>query len=73
MEQNLIHVHIADTDRLAPGKGNVDFLSVMQALKDIKYDGYVTMEVGFTSRSSEPDLIATESLNYLKNIERNLR
>ena len=73
MEPNLVHVHIADTDRLAPGKWNVDFISVMQALKDIKYDGYVTMEVGFTSRSSEPDLIATESLNYLKDIERNLR
>ena len=44
----------------------------MQALKDIGYEGYVTMEVGFTSRSSEPDLIARDSLNYLKNIEKNL-
>ena len=73
MQSNLIHVHMADTDRSAPGKGNVDFFSVMQALKDINYDGYVTMEVGFTSRSSEPDLIARESLNYLKDIELKLK
>jgi len=72
MSNNLIHVHIADTDRLAPGKGKVDFLSVMQALKDINYQGFVTMEVGFTSRSSEPDLIARDSLTYLKELEKKL-
>jgi len=72
MKNDLIHVHFADTDRQAPGKGRVDYFSVMQALKDIGYEGYVTMEVGFTSRSSEPDLIARDSLNYLKNIEKNL-
>ena len=72
MKNNLIHVHFADTDRQAPGKGRVDFFSVMQALKDIDYQGYITMEVGFTSRSSEPDLIARDSLDYLKNIEKNL-
>tara|TARA_B100001964_G_C14220028_1_gene594811 strand:- start:71 stop:907 length:837 start_codon:yes stop_codon:yes gene_type:complete len=73
MASNLIHVHIADTDRLAPGKGKVDFFSVMKALKDINYDGYITMEVGFTSRASEPDKIARDSLLYLKQLENNLK
>ena len=45
----------------------------MKALKEINFDGYITMEVGFTSRASEPDLIASDSLLYLKQLENNLK
>ena len=38
----------------------------MQALKDIKFDGYVTMEIGFDRRDVEPDWFAREAFNYLK-------
>jgi len=66
MKDKLHHVHIADSDRLPPGKGKCDYNSVLRALKDINYDGYLAMEVGFNARASEPDWFAKESIKYLK-------
>jgi sugar phosphate isomerase/epimerase len=43
--KSLIHVHIADSNRAAPGKGHTDFLPILQALKDIDYQGYLTFEL----------------------------
>lgn len=73
MGQDLKHIHIADYDRKAPGTNGCDFVSIMQALKEIKYDGYVTMENGFPTRSSHPDVIARQSLENLKAIEASLK
>jgi len=33
MGKDLKHIHLSDSDRLAPGQGTVDFLSLFQALK----------------------------------------
>lgn len=66
MKDKLHHVHIADSDRLPPGKGKCDYTEVLRALKDIDYDGYLAMEVGFNARASEPDWFAKESIKYLK-------
>lgn len=66
MGKNLAHLHISDDHRLPPGKGRGDFVSVVRALKDIKYKGYLAMELGFDRRDIEPDLIARELLEYLK-------
>lgn len=66
MKDKLHHVHIADSDRLPPGKGKCDYNSVLRALKDINYDGYLAMEVGLNARASEPDWFAKESIKYLK-------
>lgn len=41
----LIHVHLADSNRKAPGLGHVDFAPVLQALKDIDYKGYLSFEI----------------------------
>lgn len=73
MGKDLKHVHFSDYNRLAPGHGGMDFLPVMQALKDVNYDGYVTMEVGFASRSVHPDSIARQSLEHLKGLEKQLK
>lgn len=72
MGEHLKHIHLSDYDRLAPGQGGMDFYPVMQALKDIGYDGYVTMEVGFNARSAHPDSIAKAALDHLKAIENEL-
>jgi len=72
MGSQLGHVHFADTDRLPPGEGAVDWFGVMQALRDVKFEGYVTMEVGFNTRRAEPDRYARASLAYLKSIEKTL-
>jgi protein FrlC len=73
MGKNLKHVHMADYDRKAPGTAGCDFVEIMQALKDIGYDGYVTMENGFPTRSTHPDSVARQSLENLKAIEKQLK
>lgn len=57
----------------APGTNGCDFVEIMQALKDINYDGYITMENGFESRSSHPFVVARQSLENLKAIENSLK
>lgn len=69
---NLAHIHLADTDRGAPGDGEVDWLGVMQALKDIGFTGHATMEIGFAARSADPDALARRALSYLKGLESQL-
>ncbi|SFC39961.1 protein FrlC [Bacillus sp. OV322] len=66
MKDKLHHVHIADNDRLPPGQGRGDFDAVIRALKDINYDGYLAMEVGFHTRQAEPDWYAKKSIEFLK-------
>ncbi|MFP3155255.1 sugar phosphate isomerase/epimerase [Lachnospiraceae bacterium ZAX-1] len=73
MGKDLKHIHMADYNRQAPGSAGCDFVAIMQALKDIGYDGYVTMENGFASRSTHPDSIARISLENLKAIEKQLK
>jgi fructoselysine 3-epimerase len=66
MGKNLRHMHISDNNRLPPGQGRGDFISVINALKDIDFDGYLTMELGFDRRDIEPDFVARQSYEYLK-------
>ena len=51
----------------------IDFVGVMQALKDIDFNGYVTMEIGFATRRVEPDRYARSAITYLKGVEASLR
>ena len=55
MGENLKHIHISDNDRLPPGSGVGDFPSLIDALIDIEFDGFLTMETGFHRRGIEPD------------------
>jgi fructoselysine 3-epimerase len=73
MAPHLAHVHFADMDRKPPGEGVVDWVGVMQALKDIDFKGYLTMEIGFSARRVEPDRYARSAINYLKGVEAQLR
>lgn len=69
---HLAHVHFADTNRLPPGEGVIDWIGVLQALKDIGFEGYCTMEIGFNMRNVEPDRYARSALAYLKSIEQHV-
>lgn len=42
--KNLIHMHIADSNRQSVGRGHTDFKSIMRSLKEIGYSGYLAME-----------------------------
>jgi sugar phosphate isomerase/epimerase len=38
-------VHLADTNRQAPGHGHLDVAAVLEALDEIGYQGYLSFEV----------------------------
>lgn len=40
----MAHVHISENDRSTPGKGQVNWQETFDALKKIKYDGWLTIE-----------------------------
>jgi D-psicose/D-tagatose/L-ribulose 3-epimerase len=76
---HLKHVHTCENDRGIPGSGHVEWPSVFQALRDIQYDGWLTIEsFGFAlpmisaaaaiwrDIEASPDLIASEGVKFLK-------
>lgn len=42
--KDLIHVQISENDRSTPGKGNINWESVFDALEEINYDGWLSIE-----------------------------
>lgn len=66
MGADLKHIHMSDNDRLPPGRGVGDFPALIDALLDVKFDGYLTMETGFHRRGIEPDEDARACLEYLR-------
>jgi sugar phosphate isomerase/epimerase len=40
----LVDVHVAENNRLAPGMGAIDWNALVRTLRDVGYDGALTME-----------------------------
>jgi D-psicose/D-tagatose/L-ribulose 3-epimerase len=77
--RHLKHVHTCENDRGIPGTGHVEWKSVFQALHDLKYDGWLTIEsfgfaLGELSAAASiwrdiaptPESIAYEGVKFLK-------
>ena len=60
----LAHVHVNDPNGRGPGFGDVDFVPILQTLKDLEYEGYISVEV--FDFEPDPETIATKSLAYLQ-------
>jgi sugar phosphate isomerase/epimerase len=58
------YIHFADSNRLAPGSGHIDFQSIIETLKREHYPGWIGIEV-LTQPS--PYEAAAASIQYLKN------
>ena len=69
MGKDLVHIHVSDKNRVPPGEGQVDWVGLLQVLRESDFDGFITMEVGLDARSADPDRIARTALAYLKDVE----
>lgn len=57
--KELGHVHISENDRGIPGTGHNDWRGVLSTLRDIGYDGWLTIE---SFAQPEPDLAAAAAI-----------
>ncbi len=80
--KNLIHCHVADSNRKSTGRGQTDWAEIVRALKEINFsmtlaceplppsgaDVYATKEMEHSTQ--QMDLYAEECVNYLRFLER---
>jgi sugar phosphate isomerase/epimerase len=60
------YFHANDTNMKGPGFGDVDFVPIVAALRDVGYNGMVSVEV--FKFEEGPEVIATDSRKYLRKV-----
>jgi sugar phosphate isomerase/epimerase len=60
------YFHANDSNLKGPGFGQVDFKPIAAALREVGYDGYLSVEV--FKFDEGPEVIATRSLEYLRRV-----
>lgn len=71
----IYHIHLEDIAQsrlhkhLIPGKGAINFQSIFDAIKEIKYEGYITIEL--YPYQENPEQAARETLKFVKCFEKN--
>jgi len=63
----LSHVHVADSNRWAPGSGHLDFARIIKTLEEIDYKGYLSAEI---LPLPDPDSAARLTIEHLRKVAR---
>jgi len=61
----LSHVHVADSNRWAPGSGHLDFTHIIKTLEEIDYKDYISAEI---LPLPDPDSAARLAIEHLRGI-----
>lgn len=61
----LAHLHFADSNRWVPGFGHINFAEILDALKEVNYDGYIGIEA---LPLPDSDSAARQALSYLSKL-----
>lgn len=64
------HVHLNDADGNHPTPGDRSYLPAFAKLHELKYDGWVSLEI-FTT-PADPEAVLRETMDYVKDIERSV-
>ncbi|MFT7641105.1 MAG: sugar phosphate isomerase/epimerase [Pirellulaceae bacterium] len=62
----MVHFHANDANRRGPGMGEIDFNPIFDALRDVKYDGWVSVEVFDYEPGVEK--LAKDSIDYMQRL-----
>jgi protein FrlC len=65
--ERLVYVHIADTRRDPPGTHH-HFGTLIDELRDIGYDGWLSLEIGFNRREVDPGTLARVGLAHMREV-----
>ena len=63
----LMHIHLADSNRQAPGIGHIDFYDVVRTLNSMHYQGFFAVD----SVPVKPDWksLLRDSITFMKQVE----
>ncbi len=62
-KEHVSYIHFADSNRLAPGQGHTDFDKVLESLKNMEYNGWISIEI---LPKPTPDIAAKQAVEFLR-------